>query len=88
MLLLPVIRRKCCHVRLIGPFTPAGGGVQPVASEILYSLGRQVLGEKSDKIGGIEELKVFFEVLDKYLKYILFPSHKSLVGGHSLSFRF
>jgi len=33
-------------------------GKGAVASEILYSLGRQVLGENSDKIGGIEELKV------------------------------
>jgi len=56
MLLLPAVRRMCGHVGLTGPFAPVAGGVQPVSPEVLYSLWGQVLGEKGNKIGRIEEL--------------------------------
>jgi len=56
VLLFPAVWSMGGHIGLTGPFAPAAGGVQPVASEVLYSFGRQVLGEKGDKIGRAEEL--------------------------------
>ena len=51
------------HIRFTALLAPATGGIQPVLPEKVYSLGRQVLGDKDEEIGRREKLEILFEVL-------------------------